>query len=117
MRLSIGDLSDLNSYTVSLCEEEIRELVTYINNPPGEQRTIPQVLGRLALLCNCKAQLQAAAHVEQLMALYTSYLAEQQSKSLLQDECKRETGQLKKVLDDVRQDWDKLRLQLYALNS
>lgn len=65
MRLSTDDLSDLNSYKVSLCNEKIHELVTYINNPTGEKRTIEQVLGRLTLLFSLKAELQAAEHIEQ----------------------------------------------------
>lgn len=117
MRLSTDELDDLNTYSVSLCNEKIRELIAYINNPTGETRTIPQVLGQLTLLHDRKAELQAAEHSERLEALQTSYQAEQLANSLLKDEFKRTTLCLTKAQEDkedLRQDCQELQLRLHA---
>lgn len=39
MRVSTDELSDVNSYAISLCEKQIHELVTNINNLISEKGT------------------------------------------------------------------------------
>ncbi len=112
MKLSTDDLGDLSSYTVSTCDAKIHELVTYINNPTGEKRTISEVLGQLTLLYHHKAQLQATEHIEQLMVLQTSYQAEQQINSHLRDEfcnIKEELSQIRQENESIRQENKSIR--------
>ncbi|KAL7383521.1 hypothetical protein ABVT39_012327 [Epinephelus coioides] len=68
--LSIDDRNNLNSYNIKTCEDKLRELISYVNDPTGKpQRTIPDVLGQILLLYQRKAELQAAEAQEQLAQL------------------------------------------------
>lgn len=59
LHLTIEDRGHLNSYDISTCDEKLQELMSYLTDLEGRlQRTIREVLGQIALLYHCKAQLQ-----------------------------------------------------------
>ncbi|KAL7394959.1 hypothetical protein ABVT39_007745 [Epinephelus coioides] len=67
---SYDDRNNLNSYNIKTCEDKLRELISYVNDPTGKpQRTIPDILGQISLLYQHKAELQAAETQEQLAQL------------------------------------------------
>ncbi|KAL7407083.1 hypothetical protein ABVT39_002598 [Epinephelus coioides] len=68
--LSIDDRNNLNSYNIKTCEDKLRELISYVNDPTGKpQRTILDVLSQISLLYQRQAKLQAAEAQEQLAQL------------------------------------------------
>ncbi len=87
IRLSLEDRDHLNSYTIETCEEKLQELVSYVNDPTGKpQRTIPEVLGQIALLYQRKAELQAKESQERLAQLQHDYSRLQQEAQAREDE-------------------------------
>lgn len=64
--------------------QRIQELVSYINDMCEKpQRSIPDVLAEMVLLCQRRAQLQAEEQEERYAQLQRSYQAEQQRNASL----------------------------------
>lgn len=59
LHLSFEERDSLNSYSIRTCDEKLQELLSYINDPTGKpQRTIPDILGQIAMLYQRKSELQ-----------------------------------------------------------
>lgn len=115
--LGSQELSDLNGYTVSQCDNEIHDIVAFMKQPTGKPRATASVLGRLTLLYHRKAELQAAEHIEQLTALQTSYQAEQETVSILKhqfDEMSKRVADKEKEFQQFREDSRNLQTRLLA---
>ena len=73
----------LNSYSSTVCDNRIREIIVFINNLT-KTACISHVLGQLALLYQRKAQLQATEHIDQLFQMQKNYeMMQQTTKHLL----------------------------------
>ena len=57
MKLPDEELDSLNMYSVQTCEERIADLVDHVEDPRGKPpRSVPEVLGQIALLLQRKAE-------------------------------------------------------------
>ena len=102
VKLSIDEVSEFSGYDVSACDRKIKELVTYIEDPFGPQRSVPQLLGQLAILYDRRSQLKAREHSEQISAMQAACQAELDEKSHLQGR----NSCLQQEVDKTREEWD-----------
>ena len=87
VRLSVQEKDNLASCSLSSCNEMLRELSDYANNPAGKpERTIAEVIGQMFLLSQRKAQLQLTESQEQIAQLQRSYQPMQTSNFKLHQE-------------------------------
>ncbi|KAM3612667.1 uncharacterized protein V6R79_012474 [Siganus canaliculatus] len=101
--LSTADVDNLNQYSMDTCETRIQELLAYINQPAGEARTVPQVLGQLTLLYQRKAELQAQEHRVQLGLMQECVRQLEVDNSRLVTEVKRVHERVLQAQDDSDQ--------------
>ena len=113
IHLSIDAVSELSSYDKRTCDLKIRELTTYLDNPTGPSRPIAQVLGKLTLLYEQRAKLQATEHAEELRAMQAVCRAEQEAKSHLQ----ATNSHLLKEMDEAQREQDQTLQECEALRA
>ncbi|KAK9539434.1 hypothetical protein VZT92_004542 [Zoarces viviparus] len=71
LKLTETEREYFTKYTAALCDEQLEELVAYVNNPAGKkQRLIQDVIGAMLLTYHQKMQLRAAERKEQSDALH-----------------------------------------------
>ena len=76
VRFSMKERDNLASCSLRECDEMLKELKDYANNPARKpERTIPDLLGQMFLIQQCKTQLQQEENLEQLAQLQRSYQA------------------------------------------
>ena len=113
IHLSIDAVSELSNYDRSTCDLKIRELTAYLDNPTGPSRPIAQVLGKLTLLYEQRAKLQATEHAEELRAMQAVCRAEQEGKSHLQ----ATNSHLLKEMDEAQREQDQTLQECEALRA
>uniref|UniRef100_A0A3Q3FFC3 Uncharacterized protein n=1 Tax=Labrus bergylta TaxID=56723 RepID=A0A3Q3FFC3_9LABR len=94
IHLPIEQLNSLNSYSLSTCEEKLKGLVEYANQPTGKPiRTISDVLGEILLLYQRKSNVQNKIHGEQLARV-------QEEGQILRDDFKEMQDKLKALQEE-----------------
>ena len=98
VHLSMTERDGLASYSLRDCDEMLRDLGNYANNPAGKpQRSLPDLLGQMFLIQQRKAQLQHEEYMEQLAELHRSH---QTSQTKLQQEAQSAQAELARAQEE-----------------
>ncbi|KAK9533259.1 hypothetical protein VZT92_008388 [Zoarces viviparus] len=89
LKLTETEREYFTKYTAALCDQQLEELVAYVNNPAGKkQRMIQDVIGAMLLTYHQKMQLRAAERKEQSDALHREMRALQEEVQQLGTDCR-----------------------------